>query len=419
MKLKGNGVVAQSGGPTAVINSSVCGVIQEWLKSEGMEKLYGAIHGIKGVLEEDFIDLSSLETKTIEGLRYTPGTALGSSRYKLKEEDYFKLIQIFKKLNIRYFYYIGGNDSMDTANKVDQLAVRENYEMRVIGIPKTIDNDLPFTDHCPGYGSASKYLATTVMETGIDLQGLITNNRVTILEVMGRNTGWLAAATALAKRHEDDAPHLIYMPEVSFEKEKFFTDVEEVYRKLGHVYIVASEGLVDKKGNYLFAESSRDSFGHVQLGGLAETLKTLLENEMGLKVRCNILGTSQRSAMHFASRTDAEEAYMVGVEAVKSSIQGKSGIMIALVRKDTDDYCCGTVGVELSKVANVEKKVPLAWINSSGNFVNNTFLQYARPLIKGEVPIPIKNGLPDYINLGVYKARGQQNKEKRLKTEVS
>ncbi|MEW6662470.1 MAG: 6-phosphofructokinase [Bacillota bacterium] len=399
MKLHGNGVVAQSGGPTAVINNSVYGVIREWQKTDGLGTLYGGLHGIKGILQEDFINLSAQQSSVIDGLRYTPGAALGSCRHKLKEEEFPKLLQIFKKRNIRFFFYVGGNDSMDTADKVHRLAMKENYDLKVIGVPKTIDNDLPFTDHCPGYGSAAKYVATTVMETGIDLKDLLTSNRVTILEAMGRNTGWLAAAAALAKRDEDDVPHLIYLPEKPFIRDRFLADVDHCYRKLGHVYVVVSEGVMDEKGGYLFAENTRDAFGHVRLGGIADSLKSLVEQELKLKVRCNVLGTTQRAAMHYASRTDADEAYMVGREAVRLAAQDMSGMMVTLVREDAREYLSTPGCVELRRVANVEKKVPLDWITESGNFVTSQFLDYARPLIEGEIHVPTKNGLPDYVRL--------------------
>jgi 6-phosphofructokinase 1 len=398
--IRGNAIVAQSGGPTAVINSSVCGVIQEWNKEGAPGKLFGALYGIKGVLDENIVNLPSMNSPFVEGLKYTPGAALGSCRHKIKnEQEYLNLISIFKKYHIRYFYLIGGNDSMDTANKIHQLSMNLNYDMRVIGIPKTVDNDLSFTDHCPGYGSAAKYLATTVMETGLDLRGIISNNKVVILEAMGRHTGWLAAAAALAKRENAEAPHLIYLPEVPFAREKLLQDVKEVYDKVGHVYIVASEGLVDDQGNYICADDKRDGFGHVQLGGLADILKSYIEEAMNVKVRCNILGSTQRSAMHYASLTDAQEAYMVGVAAVRLSLQGQSGYMVTLVRDDAKNYACSLGTVALSRVANVEKRFPPEWISPSGNFVTNDFIKYVTPLIQGEINIPTKNGLPDYCTI--------------------
>ena len=399
--IAGNAVVAQSGGPTAVINNTVCGVVREWLNSGFDGRLYGALFGIRGVLEENLIDLCRQPRDIIEGLCYTPGAVLGSSRYRLKkEEDFARLVDAFRRHNIRYFFYIGGNDSMDTADKINQLARKDNYEMMVVGIPKTIDNDLPCTDHTPGYGSAAKYLATAVLETGLDLKGLVTNNRIVILEAMGRNAGWLAAAAALAKRGECDAPHLIYLPEVPFSKEKFISDVAEVYRENRFVYIVASEGIRNEKGEYICSDSCRDAFGHARLGGLAEILKSLLEEEIGVAVRTNVLGTMQRSAMHFASRTDAEEACMVGAEAVKLAARGITGVMVTLIREGDDkDYRCSAGSVELGRVANVEKKIPLEWIDDAGNYVKQKFTDYAKPLIMGEVTFPTRDGLPAYVSL--------------------
>ncbi len=400
MKLLGNGIIAQSGGPTAVINNSICGVIREWQnRVTGGGTLYGALYGIKGVLEDNLVNLSSLDSRNLAALGYTPGAALGSCRYKLTaEEDYLELLQGFKRKNVRYFFYVGGNDSMDTADKIDRLARQESYEMRVIGVPKTIDNDLPFTDHCPGYGSAAKYLATTVMETGIDLESLITSNRIVILEAMGRNAGWLTAAAALARRGRQDAPHLIYLPEIPFDERGFLEDVEGVYRELGHAYIVASEGLKDGDGRYIFAGKGEDSFGHARLGGLGETLKGMIEENMGVKVRCLNLGTAQRSSAHLVSRTDAEEAELVGRQAVRLALAGRSGLMVTLVR-DLEDYRCLTGQVELSRAANREKKLPREWILPAGNDVSAEFINYARPLIRGEVILPTKGGLPDYVRL--------------------
>ncbi|HOB86700.1 MAG TPA: 6-phosphofructokinase [Bacillota bacterium] len=398
--LKGNAIVAQSGGPTAVINSSVCGVAQQWLKNEQIGTLYGALFGIRGVLEGRLVDLGAQSQEVIAGLRYTPGAALGSSRYKLKtEEDYIKLLEAFKKYNIRYFFYIGGNDSMDTCDKVNRLAEKNNYEMRVIGIPKTVDNDLPVTDHCPGYGSAARYIATSVLEAGMDLKNLITGNRIVLFEAMGRNTGWLAAASVLARREPGDAPHLIYLPEVPFNKDRFLADVEAVYRKNDYAFVVVSEGLVDEKGDYIFAGKERDSFGHAQLGGLADTLRGMIEAETGVKVRTIIPATLQRSAMHCVSGNDNEEAYRLGVEAVNMALQGQSGIMLTLVREEGTPYRCSIGSTELAKVANVEKKVPREWITREGNDVTADFINYARPLIEGELSLPMKGGLPLFSSL--------------------
>ena len=405
--LKGNAVIAQSGGPTAVINNSVCGVVQTWLNNtEAPGKIYAALQGIKGFLEEIMIDLAEQDPEVIEGLRYTPSAGIYSCRYKVTEDDYEKLVKICQKYNIRYFFYNGGNDSMDTAYKTFLEATEQGYEMRVIGVPKTVDNDLPITDHCPGYGSCAKYIAATVMETGIDLESVSTNNKVTIIEAMGRNAGWLTAAGALAKRDADDAPHLIYLPEVTFYKEKFLADVEAVYKRLGYCFIIASEGIVDENGEYFAASGNVDAFGHKQLSGAGEALKRTIEENLGIKARCNTLGTAQRSAMHFASKTDADESYATGVQAVRYAVdEEKSGVMVAIKRISDTPYKTILEAVPLEKVANIEHKLPLEWINTEHNYVTDDFIRYARPLIEGEVKVPMKNGLPDYVKLDFNKGR--------------
>lgn len=399
--LKGNCIIAQSGGPTAVINSSLAGAVEAALHSKAIEEVYGARNGILGILQENLCDLCREDLAKIQGLRHTPGAALGSCRYQLKkQEDYEKLLDIFRRYNIRYFFYIGGNDSMDTTAKVNRLARQEGYDLRVIGIPKTVDNDLPLTDHCPGYGSAAKYLATSVLEMGIDIQSIITSTKVAIVEAMGRNTGWLAAATALARRQPGDAPHLIYLPEVPFDITTFLADVEGVYRQRGTVLVVVSEGLVDRKGNYVFNDAAtQDVFGHQRLGGLGQFLLNKIEEELKIKGRVILPATSQRSAMHLASRTDVEEAYAVGRAAVEAAVQGASGKMVALSRQEGEAYHCTCDLVDVDQVANREKKVPRAWINDQGNDVTADFINYARPLIQGEVNIPYHDGLPVYVNL--------------------
>ncbi|WP_406678632.1 6-phosphofructokinase [Moorella sp. ACPs] len=402
--LKGNCVIAQSGGPTAVINNSLAGAVEAAYRSEAIGEIYGARNGIMGILAENFIDLRREDASTIQGLRFTPGAALGSCRYQLKKkEDYDKLLAVFRKFDIRYFFYIGGNDSMDTAHKVNQLAQEEGYELRVIGIPKTIDNDLPLTDHCPGYGSAAKYMATIVLEMGIDIKSIVTSTKVAIVEAMGRNTGWLAAATALARRAPGEAPHLIYLPEVAFDLETFMADVEKAYRQYGTVLVVVSEGLVDKNGNYIFNDTATvDVFGHQRLGGVGQFLLNKIEAELKIKGRFILPATTQRSAMHLASRTDAEEAYNVGRVAVEEALRGASGHMVAIKRLEGKEYRCTYELVKLDEVANREKKVPRAWINEAGNDVTMDFINYARPLILGEVKIPYHNGLPAYVNLAQY-----------------
>jgi len=406
MNSKPNAIVAQSGGPTAVINSSACGVIQEAVKSGKIGRVLGATNGILGVLKEDLFDISAEKPETIEALKQTPAAAIGSCRYKLKsleesKADYERILDVFKAHDIHYFFYAGGNDSMDTADKVNKLARDTGYELICIGVPKTIDNDLACTDHCPGYGSVAKYVATCAAEAGRDTEALYTTDTCTILEVMGRNAGWIAAATGLAARSSQDAPHLIYLPEAVFSFDKLVSDVKEVLNELGRVFIVAGEGLKNESGNYITADTGafgKDSFGHVQLGGVAEMLKAVIEKEVGIKARFNKLGTNQRSAMHFASLTDVNEAYMCGQMAVRAALGGENGKMVTLVREGGPEYKCTTGLAELNDVANGEKTVPKEYINSDGNGVTNAMCDYVRPLVQGEAPITIgKDGLPVFM----------------------
>jgi len=406
MAAKANAIIAQSGGPTTVINSSACGVIQEAIKSGKIGKVIGANNGILGVLKEELFDVTAENPQAIEALKRTPAAALGSCRYKLKSleksrADYQRILDVFKAHDIHYFFYAGGNDSMDTADKVNKLAADSKFELITIGIAKTIDNDLAYTDHCPGYGSVAKYVATSAMNAGRDTEALYTTDTCSILEVMGRNAGWIAAATGLAHRTEEDAPHLIYLPEAPFSFEQLVKDVKEVYRRLGRVFIVAGEGLKDEKGEYITAEKTTlatDSFGHAQLGGIAEMLKAVIEKEVSIKTRFNKPGTNQRSAMHFASLTDVNEAYMCGQMAVKYALDGVSGKMVTLVRESNKPYKCTTGLANLMDVANGEKKVPREYINAAGNGVTAAMLDYVRPLVKGEAPITIgDDGLPVYI----------------------
>jgi len=406
MNSKGNAVVAQSGGPTAAINSSACGVIQEAIKSGKIGRVIGATNGILGILQEDLFDISAEKPKTIEQLTQTPAAAIGSCRYKLKsleesKADFERILDVFGAHNIRYFFYAGGNDSMDTADKVNKLAAESGYELVCIGIPKTVDNDLAFTDHCPGYGSVAKYVATCAAEAGRDTEALYTTDTCTILEVMGRNAGWIAAATGLASRRPEDAPHLIYMPESAFSFDKLVSDVKEVLKELGRVFIVAGEGLKDEKGEYVTADKGtfgKDSFGHIQLGGVAEMLKAVIEKEVGIKARFNKPGTNQRSAMHFASLTDVNEAYMCGQMAVKAALSGENGKMVTLVREQGPKYKCTTGLAELRDVANGEKKVPAEYINDKGNHITDAMRDYVKPLVRGEAPITIgEDGLPVFM----------------------
>ncbi len=399
--MKGNCIVAQSGGPTAVINSSACGVIQEAMKHPEIEEVYAAYNGILGVLNEEIFDLRKEDPETIEGLRTSPAAALGSCRYKVrKEEDFEKILEVFQKHNIRYFFYIGGNDSMDTADKVNKLARSKGYEFRAVGVPKTIDNDLAFTDHTPGYGSVIKYLGTMVMEAGRDTEALYTTDTVNVIEAMGRNAGWIAAGTALAKREEEDAPHIILLPEVPFDKEAFKDKVRYYLDKFKRAVIVVSEGTKNPDGSYIAeqkGEFAKDAFGHTQLGGAANYIKELIEREIKVKARFAIPSTIQRNGIHFASKTDSDEAYMVGQRAVLHAIEGVTGKMVTLERVSDNPYKCETGLVDLAKVANGEKYFPKEWISEDGFFVTEEFIKYAKPLIQGEVKPVIKDGLPYFI----------------------
>jgi len=406
MSAKHNAIVAQSGGPTVVINSSACGVIQEAKKSGKIGRVIGAINGILGVLKEELFNLSAERPETVESLKQTPAAAFGSCRYKLKslqdsKADFDRVLDVFRAHNIRYFFYAGGNDSMDTADKVNRLAADAGYELTCIGIPKTVDNDLAFTDHCPGYPSVAKYVATCAMEAGRDTEALYTTDTCTILEVMGRDAGWIAGATGLAHRSPEDAPHLVYLPEAAFSFDKLVSDVQEVLKEFGRVFIVAGEGLKDDKGQYITADSgafAKDSFGHVQLGGVAEMLKAVIEKEVKIKARFNKLGTNQRSAMHFASLTDVKEAYMCGKMAVQYALKGINGKMVTLVREKGRKYKCTTGLAELRDVANGEKKVPREFINDRGNHITKAMRDYLKPLVQGEAPIKIgDDGLPVFM----------------------
>jgi len=406
MKQKPNAIVAQSGGPTAVINASACGVIQTAMKSGKIDRVLGATNGILGVLTEDLFDITAESSETIDALKQTPAAAIGSCRYKLKslEEnraDYQRILDVFKAHNIHYFFYAGGNDSMDTADKVNKLASDSGYELVCMGVPKTIDNDLAYTDHCPGYGSVAKYVATCAMEAGKDTEALYTTDTCTILEVMGRNAGWIAAAAGLAARVEEDAPHLVYVPEVAFTLEKFVSDVKEVLKKFGRVFIVAGEGLKNEDGTYITADAgafAKDSFGHQQLGGVAEVLKEVVEKEAGIKARFNKLGTNQRSAMHFASRTDVDEAYLCGQKAVEAALAGENGKMVTLIRESNEPYKCSTGLAPLYDVANGEKMMPSEYINKKGNHITQAMRDYVCPLVQGEAPIKVAvDGLPVFM----------------------
>ena len=401
-ELTGNVLVAQSGGPTAVINASLAGVITEALNYDCIEEIYGGLNGIEGILNEQLIDLAEESQQTVRGLRYTPSSALGTCRYKLKsEQDFAKLLSVFKAHNIRFFFYIGGNDSQDTADKISSYAAANNYEMRVIGIPKTVDNDLVMTDHCPGYGSVVKYLATAVRELSLDHEAMGNHDLVSIVEVMGRNAGWIAAGTTIAKRRNmpEDAPHIILLPEVAFNPEYFLAQVQECLKKNKYCLVVASEGITDANGNYVASTNVQDSFGHSQLGGVGEYLQNLVASRLGVKARSCKIGHEQRAASHCSSLADSNEAFMCGQAAVKAAVAGESAKMVALVRGDTERYSCETTLVDLKDVANGVKHFPESWIADDKISISYQFNKYILPLIQGEVQVPFENGMPAYVRL--------------------
>jgi 6-phosphofructokinase 1 len=407
---KGRAVVAQSGGPTAVINASACGVIQTALgHPEVFAGVYGSLNGILGVLNEELYDLSKEDPAEIDRLRRSPSSALGSCRYKLRDlrkdrADYERILEVFQAHEIRYFFYIGGNDSMDTASKLGHLADEIHYEMICVGVPKTIDNDLACTDHCPGYGSVAKYNATAVMEAGRDTEALWTHDTTTVHEVMGRNAGWIAAATGLARRAPQDAPHVIVLPEVPFVVEKFVEQVRRCLKEFHCCFVACGEGARTPDGKYLAeagGQFAKDAFGHTQLGGAADALRAIIESQLAVKCRTNRAGTAQRNAMHFASGTDVEEAYLVGQKAVEAALQGIRGKMVTLERLEQGGrYACTTGLADLEEVANGEKKLPPEYIDAGGFGVTEAFRRYATPLILGEAQIEIgPDGLPVYARL--------------------
>ncbi|HHT74004.1 MAG TPA: 6-phosphofructokinase [Firmicutes bacterium] len=398
MTLKGNALVGQSGGPTSVINSSLYGVIAEARNHSCIENVYGAIHGIEGVLKREIIDLTRQDEGTIQGLTRTPGAALGGCRYRVQDEDLERIFQVFQEYNIKYFFYIGGNDSMDTAHRISEYAKEiGDGVLRVIGIPKTIDNDLPVTHHCPGFGSCAKYVATSVREAGLHTASMYTSEPITILQTVGRNTGWLPGASALARMDEEDAPHIICFPEVPFELNQFLGKVEDTYRRVGGAFIVVGEGLRKADGSYVSAQADEvgtDAFGHPMLGGASDYLREAIEKNLKIKARNVKLDICQQAAMHFASARDVKDAIAVGRSAVKAAVDGKSGYMVTLLEEEG-----ATSFSELEKVANLEREVPREWIDPSGSYVTTEFLNYARPLIQGEVEVKIRAGLPAYVKL--------------------
>jgi ATP-dependent phosphofructokinase / diphosphate-dependent phosphofructokinase len=408
-ELVGNLLVAQSGGPTAVINASLAGVIQEAGRQECIEGIYGGLNGILGILNEELIDIGKEKARIIEGLKSTPGAALGTCRYKIDfkkkpgpaARDMGRLFEVFQAHNVRYFLYIGGNDSQDTAHKIHEQAVQRGYEMRVNGVPKTIDNDLPHTDHCPGYGSVIKYNCATVMEVAFDVGSMATDDGACcLIEVMGRAAGWIAAGTVLAKRKADDAPHIILLPEIPFDEEQFLRRVKEIAARLKYCVVVVGEGLKNKAGEEVAADKSRlDAFGHPILSGAADHLADLVQVKLKLKSRSVKLGYAQRAAAHYASATDAAEAAACGEAAVRAAVEGRSGFMVKLVRLQNNPYQWTTGLQSLGDIANVEHLVPRDWLTEDGFLPNEKFMEYARPLIASEVKVPVEGGLPQFAEL--------------------
>lgn len=405
-KLTGNAIFGQSGGPTAVINASAAGVFTEALQQTGViGKVYGAANGIVGILNENFFDIGKEDPAELELLKTTPSSALGSCRYKLAsadvdETDYRRLLEVFKKYDIRYFFYNGGNDSMDTCNKISKYLQKTGYECRVMGVPKTIDNDLYGTDHCPGFSSAAKYIATTIMEVYLDAR-VYDIGMITVIEIMGRHAGWLTASAALAA-YKGAGPDLIYLPEIDFDLNQMLVDVKKIYEREKKVIIAVSEGVQTKDGKFipeLVGEVSVDAFGHKQLGGTATVLANYLKQEIGCKVRGIELSLMQRCAAHLASKGDVEESFLAGQTAVRCAVDGMTDFMVGFQRPESGPYACEIKLVPLKDVANTEKKVPREWINAEGNFVNQHFIDYALPLIQGESKVAIDEGLPRFAKL--------------------
>ncbi len=403
--LVGNALLGQSGGPTSVINASAAGVFIEALNQENITGVFGAVHGIKGILEEDFIDISKEDIEELKRLKNTPSSAIGSVRYKLKDpkkddSEYRRLLVVFRKYNIRYFFYNGGNDSMDTCNKISKFFKKEGFDCNVMGVPKTIDNDLNVTDHSPGYGSAAKYVATTFMELFHDAT-VYDQPMITVVEVMGRNAGWLTAAAALAQ-HKGQGPDLVYLPEKTFDPEVFFSDVDRVLKQKGKVIVAVSEGIKTKEGKYvpeLYQELKKDAFGHAQLGGTAQALVSELGNRFNVKLRAIEFSLMQRSAAHLASKVDVTEAFNAGRKAVKAAVSGATDKMIGFKRVSSNPYKIKYVRIPLQKAANEEQKVPLQWIKEDNTGLTQDYIDYALPLIQGDEKAKLEDGLPRFAKL--------------------
>ena len=401
---KGACIIGQSGGPTAVINSSVLGIIEKSLKENAFSAVYGALNGINGIIEEEIIDFSDYSLEELQLLKTTPSAILGSVRKKLpdnlQDEAFKKVEEVFIKYNIRCFFYIGGNDSMDTCLKLSKYFKNSTHKCIVIGIPKTIDNDMLEIDHTPGYASACKFIYTTLSEIYEDIN-CYKKGRVTIVEIMGRDSGWLTCAAKIASYY-GKGPDLIYIPEGRFDINQFLKDVESIYLKKSKVLVAVSEGIRDINGDYLLQShinNNADHFGHVQLGGIGSVLAEIVNKKLGLQVRSVELNILQRCASHLLSKTDVEEAYNCGSYGVELYLQGLTGQMVSMRRKDGNDYEIEYYPVDLEKIANFVKTVPTEYITEFNNNINDEFLNYLLPLVQGEINLPFENGFPKYFKL--------------------
>lgn len=406
MLSKGNCIIGQSGGPTVAINASLSGVLQGIIESDSYDSVYGMINGIEGLLQGKYLNLSEQfnTSEELDKLSITPSMFLGSCRFKLPSyidspEIYETLFNFFISNNIQTVFYIGGNDSMDTVVKLSSYAKAKNLSINIIGIPKTIDNDLPMTDHTPGFGSAAKFVATTMLEIAHDTY-IYNIPSVTIVEIMGRNAGWLTAASALARTSYSNAPDLIYLPEAPFNMDTFVSDVKRLQKERKNIVVAVSEGIKDKEGNYVSATGTTvDAFGHKQLCGAGKTLENYLKEQIGCKVRSIELNVLQRSAAHIASKTDIDESIMIGKAAVKAALEGKTAQMVCYHRMSNDPYYVDIVSHAIEDIANKEKVIPRQWINEAGNDVTEELITYMRPLIEGETVIGYANGLPIYCDI--------------------
>ncbi|WP_069470270.1 6-phosphofructokinase [Candidatus Marithrix sp. Canyon 246] len=401
-----NAFYAQSGGVTAVINASACGVIETARQHpDKIGKVYAGRNGIIGALTEDLIDTSQESDADIAALRHTPSGAFGSCRFKLKgleesKAEYERLIEVFKAHDIGYFFYNGGGDSQDTSHKISQIGEKMGYPITCVGVPKTVDNDLPITDNCPGFGSVAKYVAVSIREASFDVASMAkTSTKIFVMEVMGRHAGWIAAAGGIAAEKEGDAPHIILFPEITFDQEKFLAKVDHAVKTYGYCSIVVSEGVKNAEGTFLAEAGGKDAFGHAQLGGVAPVVAQMIKDNLGYKYHWAVADYLQRAARHIASKTDVEQAYALGKAAVELAVAGKNAVMPTVVRTSNNPYTWEIGSADLADVANVEKMMPTEYISEDGFGITEACREYLQPLILGEDYPPYKDGLPQYVEL--------------------